>query len=125
MSKKKIFVVDDEIDLCRHIKLNLEATGEFEVLTESNGLKAAYAAQHFLPDLIVLDIMMPYIGGEDVLLKIQEIPELANIPVIFLTAIVNPEELGRQSTITGGNFIVAKPISPEDLIKAIKSKLPA
>lgn len=117
---KKILIVDDEVSLLGIIKLNLEATGKYEVQTESQGLKAAERAKAFKPDLIFLDIVMPDIDGSEVAYILKEDPELANIPVIFLTATVTSEEVKRAGQKIGGQTFMAKPVSLNQLIECIE-----
>lgn len=100
MIKKKILVVDDEGGMTRMLKRNLEATNRFEVRTENSGGAAVKAAREFLPDLILLDVMMPDMDGGTVAAKIKEDKTLAHTPVIFLSAIVKKEE----TQATGGNI---------------------
>ena len=59
VSKKTILIIDDEEDFCHFIKLNLEQTGKFEVVTASNGPDGISLANRYQPDLILLDIIMP------------------------------------------------------------------
>ncbi|MGB4852044.1 MAG: response regulator [Ignavibacteria bacterium] len=83
--KKKILVVDDEKDIVDILKYNLERENEFEVITASNGKEALEAAQS-LPDLILLDIMMPELNGFEVCKRLKNDKLTSGIPVIFLTA---------------------------------------
>ena len=71
MDKKKILIVDDEQDFTNLIKLNLEATGKYEVETENRGMNAFYIAQEVEPDLILLDMIMPDLGGLDAAYQIK------------------------------------------------------
>ena len=121
--KKRILVVDDEVALTRIIKLNLERTGNYEVRTENMGSMAVPAAKEFKPDLIFLDVMMPDMGGEDVVALFKEDPVLSNIAVIFLTAIVTKEETQSKETDIGGNLFLAKPVNTLELIATIERVL--
>jgi len=121
--KKRILVVDDEVALTRIIKLNLERTGNYEVRTENMGSMAVPAAKEFKPDLIFLDVMMPDMGGEDVVALFKEDPVLSNIALIFLTAIVTKEETQSVETDIGGNLFLAKPVKTEELIATIERVL--
>ncbi|MBE6976716.1 MAG: response regulator transcription factor [Ruminococcaceae bacterium] len=78
----KILVVDDEALLVKGIRFNLQNEG-YEVITGSNGLEAVQAAQSQMPDLIVLDVMMPEMDG---LTACARIREFSNVPIILLTA---------------------------------------
>lgn len=121
--KKKILVVDDEASLTRLIKANLERTGKYEVLTENQGVKAIAAAKQFKPDLILLDVMMPDMGGDEIAALIEEDPVLAGTKYVFLTAIVRREETNPTGSMIGGHLFLAKPIRTDELIAAIQKLL--
>jgi CheY-like chemotaxis protein len=121
--KKRILVVDDEAALTRMVKLNLEQTGNYEVRTENQGSKAVAAAREFKPDLIMLDVMMPDMTGDEVAAELREDPQLEHIKQIFMTAIVTKEETGETGGEIGGNVFLAKPVKTEDLIAAIEKRL--
>lgn len=117
MSKKRIFVVDDESGFTRLLKLTLERTGRFIVQEENDGTKAWLGARAFQPDIIFLDIVMPKIDGGDVARQIRSDPSLAHVPVIFLTAIVSPSESRHE---IGGFPFIAKPVSLEAITRCIE-----
>ena len=120
MSKKRVFIVDDESGFTRLLKLTLERTGRFEVLEENDGTKAWLAAREFAPDIIFLDVVMPKIDGGDVAQQIRSDPSLAAVPIIFLTAIVSAREGGQE---IGGFPFLAKPVSLDAITKCIESHL--
>ena len=119
MAKKRILIIDDEKDFTRLIKLNLEQTGEYEVREENEGVRGLYAAREFKPDLILLDVLMPDIDGGDVCYQLKNDKDTSNIPVIFLTAAVNKEDIKKHGGIMGGHFFIAKPVEIKDLISFI------
>ena len=80
--KKKLLLIDDEEDFCFFVKLNLERTGKFEVLTTINGNEGIIMASRERPDLILLDIIMPEISGGKVAELLLESPKTSNIPVL-------------------------------------------
>jgi len=121
--KKRILMVDDEVALTRMVKRNLERTGDYEVRTENQGLMAVPAAKEFKPDLILLDVMMPDMAGDDVAAALREDAELSKIKFIFMTAIITKEETPEISTNIGGNIFLAKPVKIEELIATIESVL--
>ena len=86
--KKKILLVDDESSFTELLKLNLEETGRFFVKTENNPRHVLETALLFLPDLILLDIIMPDIEGPDILSIFKEEPLLKNTPVILIRFIL-------------------------------------
>ena len=117
--KKKVLVVDDEKDIVDILKYNLERENEFEVLTAKDGKEAIELAEN-IPDLILLDIMMPELNGFEVCKQLKKNPDTAKIPVIFLTAKENEidEILGLE---IGADDYISKPISPRKVLARIKS----
>ena len=85
MQKGKILVVDDEVYILHILDFSLGAEG-FDVLTANNGEEAIAKAVQELPDLIVLDIMMPVLDGYETLRRLKREPKTKDIPVILLTA---------------------------------------
>ena len=116
LTKKRIFIVDDESGFTRLLKLTLENTGRYEVLEENDGTKAWLKAREFKPDIIFLDIVMPKIDGGDVAQQIRADPLLAGVPIVFLTAIVSPTEAKHD---IGGFPFLAKPVSLEAITRCI------
>ena len=124
MDKKKILVVDDENDVLLMLDKRLTAEG-YSVITANNGCAALTLAKVQLPDLIVLDILMPGMEGSEVAEKLKEHPSTKNIPVIFLTAILRKTEDYKEDHIIAGNIIFAKPIDTAGLLAQIKRLIPA
>ncbi len=121
--QQKILVVDDEPDIVELIAYNLEAEG-YAVITATSGLEALNRARAILPDLIVLDLMLPELDGLSVCEILRKLPSTAPIPVIMLTA-WNSEGarlLGRQ---TGAEEYMTKPFSPRDLVLRVNHTLRA
>ena len=123
--KKKILVVDDEAGITRMIKLNLERTGKYEVLTENEGSKAVAAARQFKPDMIFLDVMMPDKSGDEIAAELKEDAELSATPFVFLTAIVTKDEAEESGGEIAGNTFLAKPVKTEELLQTIERFLGA
>ena len=120
---KKILAIDDEPGVTRLIKLNLEKTGAYEVLTVNEPGSALAAAKQFKPDLILLDVMMPNLDGGDVASQFESDPEVKSVPIVFLTAIVTKKEAGPEGLRSSGKRFLAKPISLEELVHAIEEIL--
>jgi CheY-like chemotaxis protein len=121
---KKIVLIDDEEDFCYFVKKNLEHTGEFEVITTSNSKKGVELVKKEKPDLVLLDILMPGIDGGSLRQSLSEDKATSDIPVIFLTAVVDREDFGKELIKErGGQKFLAKPISPDELIGAINKVL--
>ena len=117
--KKKILVVDDEDMILRIVESRLKANG-YNVLTANNGQAAIDLAFSNKPDLIILDVMMPKMDGPTVAEKLKENSTTANIPVIFLTALVKKSEERAQKHIIGGNYFIAKPFEATELLATIE-----
>jgi two-component system phosphate regulon response regulator PhoB len=121
MSKATIFVVDDEEDIRELLQYNLEREG-FVVHLSGSGEQAVKKARKLLPDLILLDLMLPGIDGLEVTKKLKRNPDTSHIPIIMLTAkgdevdIVTGLELGADDYIT-------KPFSPKVVVARIKAVL--
>jgi DNA-binding response OmpR family regulator len=108
--RQKILVVDDEPDIVELLAFNLKAEG-YEVITAANGLEALNQARATLPDLIVLDLMLPELDGLAVCEILHRLPSTAPIPVIMLTAWKS--ELSRVLGLeTGAEEYITKPFSP-------------
>jgi DNA-binding response OmpR family regulator len=113
-----ILVVDDEERMVRFIRLNLEHDG-FQVVEAYRGMQAIQALRDKMPDLVILDVMMPDIDGFEVLKLIREI---SMVPVIMLTA--KGEEDDRVKGLElGADDYVTKPFSPRELVSRVKAVL--
>ena len=123
MAKKKILVVDDEGAMTRMLKRNLEATNRYDVRTENSSAAAMVAAREFLPDLILLDVIMPGLDGGGVAAKIKEDQRLSKTPIVFLSAIVKKAETEATGGNIGGLTCLAKPVKFDDLIACIEKHL--
>lgn len=116
--RRRILVVDDEERMVRFIRLNLEHDG-FQVTEAFNGKQAIQRLRDVLPDLILLDVMMPDLDGFEVLEMVREI---SNVPIIMLTA--KGEEDDRVKGLEkGADDYVTKPFSPRELVSRVKAVL--
>lgn len=91
MDNKKILVVDDDQDILDVVEKRLVNDG-FDVDVASSGQDAIAKAQSFMPNLILMDIVLPDIDGSEAVKRLKEIPQTADIPIIFLSGIVTSEE---------------------------------
>jgi two-component system alkaline phosphatase synthesis response regulator PhoP len=115
----RILVVDDEQDIIELLEYNLIKEG-YDVRTANNGLKAVEEAKDFLPQLILMDIMMPKMDGVEACRKIREIPKLKDSYVIFLTA--RSEEFSEIAAFdAGADDFITKPIKPRALISRVSA----
>ncbi len=119
--KQKVLIVDDEPDIIELIEYNLKKEG-YQVLTASNGLEAIQVAKKNLPELIILDIMMPKLDGIETCRQLRAMPEFKNTFMVFLTA--RSEEYSEISGFNvGADDYIAKPIKPRALISRINAIL--
>lgn len=117
----KILLVDDEPDILEIISYNLKSNG-FEVFTALNGVKALKKAKSILPDLIILDVMMPEMDGIETCEEIRKIPELNDTIITFLTA--RSEDYSQLAGFdAGADDYINKPIKPKLLVGKVKSLL--
>jgi two-component system alkaline phosphatase synthesis response regulator PhoP len=117
----KILVVDDEPDMIELISFNLKAEG-FGVFTAATGPEALNQARAVLPDLIVLDLMLPDLDGVAVCEILHRLPSTAPIPIIIVTAWSS--ELARIIGLeSGAEDYLTKPFSPRELVLRIKNAL--
>lgn len=115
MEKKlKILCAEDEADIRRIVALSLEMVGGHEVILCENGREAVTLAAEKLPDLIILDVMMPELDGTEALKHIQECPKTAKIPVVFLTARIQGAEVEAYRELGAVN-VIGKPFHPVEL----------
>jgi two-component system KDP operon response regulator KdpE len=115
---RRILAVDDEARMVRFIRLNLEHDG-FQVVEAYNGSQALEQIRTNLPDLVLLDVMMPDIDGFEVLRMIRE---TNNIPVIMLTA-KGDEEDRIKGLELGADDYITKPFSPRELVSRVRAVL--
>jgi two-component system, OmpR family, alkaline phosphatase synthesis response regulator PhoP len=115
----KVLVVDDEEPILELLKYNLEKSG-FEVKTAIDGMKAVEIARKFVPDLVLLDIMMPKMDGVETCRLLRDIPELQKTFVVFLTA--RAEEYSEVAAFdVGADDYITKPIKPRALMSRIQA----
>ena len=115
----KVLVVDDEEPILELLKYNLEKGG-FEVKTAIDGIRAVEIAKKFVPDLVLLDIMMPKMDGVETCRLLRDIPELQKTFVVFLTA--RSEEYSEVAAFdVGADDYITKPIKPRALMSRINA----
>ena len=113
-----ILVVDDEERMARFIRLNLEHDG-FKVVEAYRGLQAVQALRDSIPDVVLLDVMLPDLDGFEVLRLIREI---SSVPVIMLTAKGEEDDRVRGLEL-GADDYVTKPFSPRELVSRVRAVL--
>ena len=119
-TKQRILIVDDEVDVSTPLQFLLEQQGAFEVKTSTGGQGAINLARAFQPHICLVDVMMPGMDGGDLVALMEKDPQLRNIPIVFLSAGVRPEET--QNTI-GRHPLVSKLMSVPDLVRTLERYL--
>jgi two-component system alkaline phosphatase synthesis response regulator PhoP len=123
MKKKhtKILLVDDEPDILEIVGYNLNQEG-YQIFTAANGKEAIAKAKKELPDLIIMDVMMPEMDGMEACENIRKIPELRNVIIAFLTA--RSEDYSQVAGFdAGADDYITKPIKPKLLVSKVKALL--
>lgn len=116
----KVMYVEDEPDIQAVAKLALEMVGGYTVKICSSGDEALREAVAFAPDMILLDVMMPGMDGPTTLKALRELPDLANTPVAFMTAKVQPQEVAQYKAL-GALDVIAKPFDPMNLANQVRA----
>jgi DNA-binding response OmpR family regulator len=121
MSKKKIIIIEDEPDILEVLSYNLKREG-FEVFSATNGTLGLSLAEKELPDLILLDLMLPGMDGIEICSSIKNNPVTQNALIIMVTA------KGEESDIVlglgvGADDYITKPFSPKELVARVKAVL--
>ncbi len=112
-----MLVVDDDEVIVRLLVLNFELEGH-EVVTAADGRSALDRVSDGLPDVIVLDVMMPEVDGFEVCDRLRADPSTADVPVVFLSARAQAADVAR-GTEVGGDAYVTKPFDPLDLVELV------
>lgn len=123
MPKKRILIVDDEPAFTRMMKLVLEKTGRYEVVGENAASNAIATARACKPDLVLLDVVMPEMDGGDVAAQIQADPQLKEVPIVFLTALVSDKESRSGASMRAGYRFLGKLTSDADLLACIEQSI--
>lgn len=116
----RILFVEDDLDIQSIAKLALVAVGKFSIEICSSGSAALEAVASYEPDLILLDVMMPGMDGPTTLKALRLLPNLAQIPVIFMTAKVQTHEVAHYKEL-GAVDVIAKPFDPMTLAITIRT----
>ena len=119
----RILVIDDEPAFTELLRLNLEGSGAYEVRAEHDARKALETVRAFRPDLIVLDLIMPEVGGAELSEQLKADATLRDIPVVFSSAIVSKELLAASGGMLEGEAYLAKPFTVEELLDRLQQCL--
>ncbi len=115
--KKKILVIEDDRDIRRTLELRLKMEG-FEVITAAEGYEGIYKARMPGIDLIILDLMLPGLPGEEICRELRKEEKYSALPIIMLTAKDTDADIviGR---VIGANFYIPKPFDMDELLAKI------
>lgn len=119
MSKHKILLIDDEADILNLLEKALELDGFDNICKAENGITAVNACKDFMPDVIILDVMLPDIDGYEVC---KQIRQFSHCPILFLSS-KNDEVDKILGLAVGGDDYVTKPFSPKEIVYRIKAQL--
>lgn len=117
---KRILHVEDDPSIQAVVKVALEAIGGYQVLSCSSGLQALEEVERFAPHFILLDVMMPGMGGTETLTRLSERIDLTQVPVAFMTAKVQPGEIEHLRNL-GARDVIVKPFDPMRLASQIQA----
>ena len=115
---KTILIADDEPNQIATLESFLSQRG-YKIISASNGQQAFEKALQFLPNLVILDIMMPKMDGTEVAMVLKHDVRTQNIPIFFVTAVISPED--QAHVASNPNQIFAKPVKLNELLDAIQA----
>lgn len=115
----RILYVEDDNDIRTVAGFALKAVGGFTVEACSSGAEALSKAESFAPQLLLLDVMMPGMDGPTALGRLRALPGLAEVPAIFMTAKVQPQEVQRYREL-GSLDVISKPFDPMTLSASVR-----
>lgn len=122
---ERICYVEDDLDIQRIVRMSLERVGKMTVEIVTDPMAAIAAMAAFKPDLVMLDWMMPGMDGPTLFREMKKRPEVADLPVVFITAKAAQRDLDELAAL-GAAGTISKPFSPKDLpdqLRAIWKKL--
>ncbi|EKE16527.1 MAG: hypothetical protein ACD_11C00004G0025 [uncultured bacterium] len=120
--KKKILLVEDDIFIRDIYQTKLSGEG-FDVVSAENGLDAMKKINGFIPDLILLDIVMPYMDGMDFLKEIKKQETLKNIPVIMLSNLSDRERVTDAASLGVNDYLIKSHFTPSEVVEKINTLL--
>lgn len=113
--KKKILVVDDDVDLVELIVEGLQRDGRFDIRTANNGFDAGMQVKEFRPDLVILDVMLPDINGKEVCQRVRSDPSMDTVQIICISGMIEQDKV-QSLRDAGANDFMQKPFAIEELI---------
>ena len=120
VTRKKILVVEDDASIRRMLELSLQRI--YEVRVAEDGPSGLEMAKAWLPDLFLLDVMVPGMTGIELARELRKVPGLERVPLAFLTAKDDPKSMA-EGIITGARHYIVKPFSLQEVMKLIERML--
>jgi CheY-like chemotaxis protein len=117
---RTVLLVEDNPDIRDLVEISLAELGGLVVVTASSGREALDVVAHELPDLVLLDYMLPGLDGSQILRILQNTAATAQLPVAFLTAKTQPHEVAEMMSL-GAIGVIAKPFSPITLAEQLRT----
>jgi CheY-like chemotaxis protein len=124
MTDIRILLVDDEPDIREVVDVSLGLDPEFKTRACASGADALVTAAEWSPSIILLDVMMPLMDGPTTLANLRKNPRTAHIPVVFLTARTQTDEIEQYISL-GAQGVLSKPFNPMTLAASVRDYLPA
>ena len=124
MTKTRVLIVDDDVNLSRLSAMILENSGSYEVLTEKDSRRALAVARQFKPEIMLLDVDMPKKSGGELADDAERDPYLRNVPILFLTGLLSKSEAGDRQLESGGRSFLSKPVMPDVLLDSVGKLVP-
>lgn len=119
--KHKILIVDDDPHILMPLEFLMLKNG-YEVLIARNGAETMSIIENFIPDLVLLDIMMPDVNGYDICAHIKSVPTYARTKVVFMSAKTSQDDINKGYEL-GASLYIPKPFSTRELAKKVKELL--
>jgi DNA-binding response OmpR family regulator len=120
-AKPRILIVDDDTVISRLLQINFRVEG-FEVDSAPGWVEVSRQVAEQIPDLVILDVMMPRIDGFEILRRLKEMPAMRDVPCIFLSARAQDEDRTRGYAL-GVEEYVTKPFDPSHLVEIVRRAL--
>ena len=117
---QRVCYVEDDEDIQKIVRMSLERIGKLTVEVVGDPLTAIDAMKAFKPELVMLDWMMPGMDGPTLYRRMKEVPEVRDLPVVFITAKASQRELDELRAL-GAAGTISKPFSPKDLPEQLRS----
>ncbi len=121
--QSRILIVDNSSKFTRSARLLLEQTGNYVACAVNDPRRALETARSFKPDLVLVDLIMPQTDGSEVAAQLEADWALHEVPIVFVTTLITPEE-ARDGRRINGHRVVPKPTRGFDLIRVVEENLP-